>query len=60
VTVWRRLRQLWRANDERLAERELRREAVEPQGSIPHTGGALYDEPFERTETVPGDDAPGD
>jgi hypothetical protein len=56
---WKRLKQKWARHEQEVAERELRREAAEPRGSVPHTGGALYDEPFQSTETVPGDDAPG-
>lgn len=57
--IWNRLRRLWGARDERLAERELRREAAESGGpAVPHTGGALFDEPFQPTEPVPGDDRP--
>lgn len=53
---WRRIKDLW---DDKLARRELRREAAEAEGGEPpHTGGALFDEPFQPTEAVPGDDLP--
>lgn len=53
---WRRLKELW---DEKVAHRALQREAVEAEGADPpHTGGALFDEPFQPTEPVPGDDLP--
>lgn len=52
----RRLREKW---DAKLARRELQREAAEAEGAHPpHTGGALFDEPFQPTEDVPGDDRP--
>lgn len=54
-----RIRRLFSARNERLAERELRREAAEGEGiPVPHTGGALFDEPFQPTESIPGDDKP--
>ncbi|MGH2971085.1 MAG: hypothetical protein ACRDNM_00675 [Gaiellaceae bacterium] len=57
--MWNRIRKLWSGRDDRLAERELRREAAEGEGPpVPHTGGALFDEPFQATESVPGDDLP--
>jgi hypothetical protein len=53
---WRRLKELW---DGKLARRELQREAAAAEGAeAPHTGGALFDESFQPTETVPGDDLP--
>jgi hypothetical protein len=53
---WRRIKELW---DRKLARRELQREAAEGEGAHPpHTGGALFDEPYQPTETVPGDDLP--
>jgi len=52
----RRLKEIW---DERLARRELRRKAAETEGAHPpHLGGALFDEPFQPTEDIPGDDDP--
>jgi len=57
--MWERIKRLWSGHDEKLAERELRRESAEGEGPpVPHTGGALFDEPFQPTETVPGDDSP--
>jgi hypothetical protein len=57
---WDRIRTLWSRHDANLADRELHREAAEAEGPpVPHTGGALFDEPFQPTETVPGDDDPG-
>ena len=57
--MWQRIRSLWSRRDEKLAERELRRESAEAEGPpVPHTGGALFDEPFQPTESVPGDDRP--
>lgn len=53
---WRRIKEAW---DRRLAHRELQREAAEAEGrEPPHTGGALFDEPFRPTEDIPGDDDP--
>ena len=53
---WRRIKELW---DQKLAHRELQREAAGAETpDPPHTGGALFDEPFQPTETVPGDDLP--
>ncbi|HEY2556621.1 MAG TPA: hypothetical protein VGI08_05905 [Diaminobutyricibacter sp.] len=56
---WERIRKLWSGHDAKLADRELRRELAE-QGApgVPHTGGALFDEPFEPTESVPRGDLP--
>jgi len=57
--VWKRLKQMWAGHEQQVATRELRREAADAEGlPAPHTGGALYDEPFEPRESVPGDDAP--
>ncbi|HEY2072919.1 MAG TPA: hypothetical protein VGG88_05040 [Gaiellaceae bacterium] len=57
--VWDRIRKLWSGHDEKLADRELRRESAQAGApGVPHTGGALFDEPFEPTESVPGDDRP--
>jgi hypothetical protein len=58
---WRRLREKWAARDQRLAVNELRREAAEESApAVPHTGGALFDEPLQPQpiEEVPGDDLP--
>lgn len=58
---WSRLREKWAARDQRLAVNELRREAAEATApSVPHTGGALFDEPLrpQPIDEVPGDDLP--
>jgi hypothetical protein len=58
---WRRLKEKWSERNDRLATHELRRESAEAEGpSVPHTGGALFDEPLQPTaiDEVPGDDLP--
>ncbi len=58
--LWNRLKKLWSRYDEKQAERELHRAAAESDApQVPHPGPALFDEPFERTETVPPEDLPG-
>ena len=57
--MWSRLKSLLGRRDRELAERELRRGAAEAEGPrVPRTGGALFDEPFVPTESIPGDDLP--
>lgn len=55
---WQRIRSLWARHDQQLADRELRRGLAEEGLGVPHTGGALFDEPFQPTESVPRDDLP--
>ena len=58
---WKRLKQMWEEHEQKVATEELRREAADAEGRpAPHTGGALFDEPFEPTVNVPGDDAPSE
>lgn len=58
---WNRLKSMWAERNDRLAVHELRREAAEAEGPpVPHTGGALFDEPLQPQpiDEVPGDDLP--
>jgi hypothetical protein len=61
MSFWQRIRSKWTARDQRLAINELRRETAEAGATpLPHTGGALFDEPLrpQAIEEVPGDDIP--
>lgn len=59
MTFWTRIRSIWAKHDEQLATNELKREFAEAEGPpVPHTGGALFDEPLQpqAIDDVPGDD----
>jgi hypothetical protein len=61
MAFWQRIRSMWAAHEQHLAINELKREVAEAGATpLPHTGGALFDEPLhpQPIEEVPGDDFP--